>query len=70
MNLYFKYQYTNMNELIGITFKAGQRVYFFIALGLYDVSNLTEEGLIEFKKPFVESFKRVRGISAATDWIY
>ena len=59
-----------MSELIGITFKADQRVYFIVALGLYDVSNLTEEGLIEFKKPFVESFKRVRGISAATEWIY
>lgn len=59
-----------MNELIGITFKAGQRIYFFMALGLYDVSNLTEEGLTEFKKPFVESFKRVWGISAATEWIY
>lgn len=59
-----------MNELIEIAFKSGQRIYFLHPSGLYDVSNLTEEGLIEFKKPFVESFKRIRGISAATEWIY
>ena len=59
-----------MSELIGISFKAGQRIYFLMALGLHDVTKLTEESLIEFKKPFVESFKRVWGISADTEWIY
>lgn len=42
---------------IDILFKAGNQVYLIGTLGLYDVSNMTEEELIEFKKPFVESFK-------------
>ena len=59
-----------MEDVIGITFKCGQRIYFVGALGLYDVSGFTEKELIDFKKPFVESFKRVHGISAPTEWIY
>lgn len=53
-----------------ITFKCGQRIFQIGAAGLYDVSGLTEKELIDFKKPFVESFKRLRGISAPTEWIY
>lgn len=55
---------------IDILFKAGNQVYLIGTLGLYDVSNMTEEELIEFKKPFVESFKNVKGISEPTEWIY
>lgn len=58
-----------MKNIISIEFQAGQKKFLFMTLGLYDVSNLTQEGLIEFKKPFVDSYKRFKGISAATEWI-
>lgn len=59
-----------MYDIIGITFKCGQKIFQIGAAGLYDVSGLTKKELIDFKKPFVESFKRVYGISAPTEWIY
>ena len=50
-----------MGDIIMITFKCGQKIFQIGAAGLYDVSGLTEKELIDFKRPFVESFKRVHG---------
>lgn len=59
-----------MNKtVIGITFQAGGRCYFFLTCGIYDVSNFTENDFVRFATPFVESYKIARGISAKTEWI-
>lgn len=58
-----------MKALIGIQFKAGQRIYDIGPTGEYEMSNLNNEDLIELKRKRVESYKMILGISAPTEWI-
>lgn len=58
-----------MKVLIGIQFKAGQKIYDIGPTGEYKMSNLNEEDLIELKKYFVQNYKMLFGISAPTEWI-
>lgn len=58
----------NMN-IVKITFKAGQKIYEFGPTGEYEISNLSGEDLMKFKKYFVENYKMIFEISAPTEWI-
>lgn len=58
-----------MNTIIGIRFKAGQKIYEIGLTGEYEMSNLNNEDLIELKRQCVESYKMILGISAPTEWI-
>lgn len=58
-----------MKILIGIQFKAGQKIYDIGPTGEYEMSNLNNEDLIELKRQCVESYKMILGISAQTEWI-
>ncbi len=56
-------------NIVKITFKAGQKIYEFGHTGEYEISNLSGEDLMKFKKYFVENYKMIFGISAPTEWI-
>ena len=56
-------------NIVKITFKAGQKIYEFGSTGEYEISNLSGEDLMKFKKYFVENYKMIFGISAPTEWI-
>lgn len=58
-----------MKVIIHIQFKAGQKIYDIVPTGEYEMSNLSGEDLMKFKKYFVENYKMIFGISAPTEWI-